>query len=176
MWSNLKLYKNWSKDSKFNLIQEMICWSKEILKSIGSTSKIQLWLSPLKDWRKKLTTKLWMCTSRLLKKWINNLSSTTLPRTVINRWMSCSVISRDKLNRVTRVIKRAFSAISMILNLKCKNMINGSNKLDWILIKTKTKTFLLRQTLLSTNWKRNLKLSMAITFWRRKTWTHFNKC
>jgi len=55
------------------------------------------------------------------------------------------VISRDKLNRVTRVIKRAFSAILMILNLKCKNMINGSNKLDWILIKTKIKTFLSRQ-------------------------------
>ena len=48
MWSNLKLYKNWSKDSKFNLIQETICWSKEILKSIDSISRIQLWLSPLR--------------------------------------------------------------------------------------------------------------------------------
>ena len=117
-----------------------------------------------------------MCTSRLLKKWTNNLSNTTLPRTAINRWMNYSAISRDKLSRVTRVIKRAFSAISMILNLKCKNMTNGSNKLDWIWIKTKTQNFLSRQIWLSTMWKYNLKLQKEKTLWRNKTWTLFNKC
>ena len=122
----------------------MTCWSKETLRLTNFTRTMKSLPNQRMLCKKKLITRLWMCISRLLKKWTNNSSNTTPNRTVINKWMSCSVISRDRLNRVQRVKRKAFSAISTILNLKWLNIVNGSTRLNWILV-TKIETFLWRQ-------------------------------